>query len=308
VTRATIDIALAAWNGERYLPAMLDSIAAQTYGDWRLVVRDDGSTDNTVAIIETFARRFPNKVVLVKDGEGRLRATGNFAAAARACDASYVAFADQDDVWLPHKLELAMARMVDAERQCGVDAPVLVHTDLRVVDEELNEIAPSFVRHMKLDPVAGAKLERLLVRNIATGCTMLCNRALIDVALPLPSGALLHDTWFALVAACFGSILFVEVPTVLYRQHADNAVGAGGVWSVRRWGSVGVRERVKRRYAQARAMSDHFDGRLPAWSRAVLDDFAELEYQGPWKRALRMFAKGYRDHGLIRTAAAALLG
>ncbi|WP_207000513.1 glycosyltransferase family 2 protein [Trinickia mobilis] len=309
MTRATIDIALATWNGERYLAAMLESIATQTYADWRLVARDDGSSDGTCAIVEAFARRFPGKVEVVKDGKGRLGAAGNFTAAASVCGAAYVAFADQDDVWLPQKLELAMDRMVDSERQLGAGVPVVVHTDLRVVDDALNEIAPSFVRHMRLDPVAGAKLERLLVRNIATGCTMLCNRALVDMALPVPAEAPLHDWWFVLVAACFGSVVFVDEATVLYRQHAANVVGAGGAWSMRRWAThARARERVRRRYAQARAMSARFSGGLAPQARVVLDNFAELEFQGLWKRTWQMFAKGYRDHGFVRTAAAALLG
>ncbi|CAN0618908.1 rhamnosyltransferase [Burkholderia multivorans] len=309
MTSANIDIALATWNGERYLPAMLESIAAQTFGNWRLVVRDDGSTDGTCAIVDAFARRFPGKVEIVKDGEGRLGAAGNFAAAAKVCDAAYVAFADQDDVWLPRKLELAMAGMVDSERQLGAGVPVVVHTDLRVVDEALNEIAPSFIRHMRLDPVGGAKLERLVVRNIATGCTMLCNRALVDMALPVPSEAPLHDWWFVLVGACFGAVVFINEATVLYRQHAANVVGAGGAWSMRRWGThTRARERTRRRYAQARGVSAYFGGRLSPQAQMVLDNFAALEHQGLWTRTWRIFTKGYRDHGFVRTAAAALLG
>ena len=304
-----IDIALATWNGERYLAAMLESIAAQNYPYWRLVVRDDGSSDGTAAVLESFARRFPGKTEIVKDSKGRLGAAGNFAAVAAVCVAQYVAFADQDDVWLPHKLEIAMAHMTGLEHEYGIGVPVLVHTDLRVVDEVLNQIAPSFVRHMRLDPIAGAALERLLVRNIATGCTMLCNRALIYQALPLPAEAMLHDWWFALVATCLGSVAFIDEPTVLYRQHAANAVGAGGVWTLRRWNRyMRLRERVRRRYAQARALSARVDEYLDPGARTIIDRFAQLEDQRVWRRTWNIVTQGYRDHGLIRTAICALFG
>lgn len=309
MTSANIDIALATWNGERYLPAMLESIAAQTFANWRLVVRDDGSTDGTRAIVEAFARRFPGRVEWLTDDRGRLGAAGNFAAAALACRADYVAFADQDDVWLPEKLELTMASMAATERRLGAGVPVAVHTDLRVVDEALNEIAPSFVRYMKFDPVAGARLERLLVRNVATGCTMLCNRALIEMALPLPPGAVIHDWWCALVAACFGALEFVDVPTMLYRQHAANTIGAVGAWSFARWGGHGkASAKVESRYAQARTIRSHFAGGLTPEVLAAIDGYAALGNFGMLKRAWHAFAGGYRDHGFVRTAAAVIYG
>ncbi|MGF6781106.1 glycosyltransferase family 2 protein [Paraburkholderia sp. GAS334] len=306
---AVIDIALATWNGARYLPEMLESINAQTFPDWRLVVRDDGSADATRSIIDAFAARFPTKVTIVEDVDGRLGAAGNFNAATRVCTAPYVAFADQDDFWLPEKLDVTLKRMLEIEHLHGASMPVLVHTDLRVVDVTLGEIAPSYVGLMRLDPVAGTRLERLLMRNVVTGCAMLSNRALVDLATPLPSGAVLHDWWFALVASCVGSVEFVNLPTILYRQHSDNAIGTGGAWSIQQRGAVaGARGAVRRRYRQAEALLSRIGAHLTPRSQKVLTDYIRLEHQGLCGRAWRIFRRGYWDHGMLRTIAAVLWG
>ena len=141
-------------------------------------------------------------------------------------DADYFMFCDQDDVWNPDKIEITLKRMQKVEKK-NPKKPVLVHTDLEVVDQNLNSLGASFVRYRALDAKITA-INRLLVQNNVTGCTMMINRPLLEKALKLSniSAIAMHDWWFSLVASLFGEISFIDQATIKYRQHGDNVVGA----------------------------------------------------------------------------------
>lgn len=220
----TVDVLLATYNGARFLPEQLTSIQAQTYRDWRLIVRDDGSTDGTPSIIEAFAQRHGDRVRILRDGRPRLGACANFAATLEASDADYFMFCDQDDVWLPHKIAQTLAEMRRAEQGAEPGAPCLVHTDLRVVDEALASIADSFVRYQRMDP-AHCTPRDLLSMNQVTGCATMVNRSLLAMALPFPAEVVVHDWWCAVLSGS-GRRAFIDAPTLLYRQHAVNQIGA----------------------------------------------------------------------------------
>lgn len=223
----TVDILLATYNGARFLPEQLASIQAQTHPDWRLLVRDDGSTDGSLAIIEEFTQRHSAKVRVLRDGRERLGARGNFAALLEASDAPYFMFCDQDDVWLPDKVADLLRALQAVEQRRGADTPILVHSDLIVADEQLRVLHRSFWRRARLlEPSAHRPPIRLSLRNYVTGCASIGNAALSRAALPIPSEAHMHDWWVALVAAVLGEIAEHENPTVLYRQHQSNDLGA----------------------------------------------------------------------------------
>lgn len=223
-----VDVLLATFNGARYLEKQLDSILAQTHQNFRLLVSDDGSTDATLNILESYRTRFGHRMVILPyAGRGR-GVTRNFENLMLASQqeglAEWAAFADQDDVWLPHKLEVLLREMAALERAIGSEKPCLVHSDLTVVDENLETIAPSFIEYQQMDP-AGCSPLSLLSVNQVTGCATLVNRALLSVALPIPPQAILHDWWCALVSGC-GRRSYLHTPLVLYRQHGANQVGA----------------------------------------------------------------------------------
>ena len=221
-----IDILLATWNGQRYLAEQIDSILTQTFTDWRLLIRDDGSTDGTPDIIKRYVSENPDRIAVIENSERGLGARGNFARLMEHSTADYVMFSDQDDVWLPHKTERLMEAMEALEKQHGRDTPTLVHSDLKVVGPDLEEWYPSFINYQSLNPGFGRCLNRLLVQNVVTGCASLCNRELIERARPVPEQSFMHDWWIALVAGAFGRIMFIDESMVLYRQHGANALGA----------------------------------------------------------------------------------
>lgn len=221
----TIHILCATFNGARWLPEFIASVQAQTHRDWHLWFKDDGSTDDTRAIIAAAAAHDPARISVHHDAPVGLGAAASFAWLWDALDpaAPYVAFADQDDVWMPQKLARSLAVLRDAERDTA--GPVLVHTDLVVVDDERREIAPSFVRYAGV-PFGDRPLRHAVIWNGATGCTMLLNRALRHRAGPMPADVPMHDWWIACVAAAVGRTVALDEPTLWYRQHATNAVGA----------------------------------------------------------------------------------
>lgn len=228
-----IAILLPTWNGERFLRAQVDSLLAQDYPDFIIVCRDDGSRDTSPALIAEYAARLPQRFHVVPADGRNLGASGSFGfllgyvlahKAELGLESAWVMPSDQDDVWHPQKLRLSMARM-QALEAAHPGLPLLVHGDLEVVDEALASIAPSFVRYQGLEPLRNS-LARLLVSNTVTGCTALCNEALLRRALPIPSAAVMHDWWLALVAGAFGRLSFIDEPLLLYRQHGANTIGA----------------------------------------------------------------------------------
>jgi glycosyltransferase involved in cell wall biosynthesis len=221
-----VDILLATYNGERFIACQLESILSQMDDGCRLLIRDDGSSDGTLAVVRRFVAERPDRIVLLDQGTPRLGACGSFGRLLEFSDADYVVLCDQDDVWLPGRIAKPLTRIKELERDLGVNTPVLAHTDLVVVDENLNTIAPSFWSYSNLDPHRGSRLNRLLIQNVVTGCATVINRALAQRASPIPASTPMHDWWLALVAAAFGRIEAIPEKTVLYRQHSGNRLGA----------------------------------------------------------------------------------
>jgi glycosyltransferase involved in cell wall biosynthesis len=287
---SAIDILLATCNGASYLPEQLDSLLAQTCRGWRLLVRDDGSSDGTREILENYRSRHPDVIIIIPDEGQNLGACGNFSRLLEQADAPYVMFCDQDDVWLPDKIELTLAAMRELERQHGAETPQLVHTDLMVVDGRLNRLGDSLWLFQCTEPQRLTKLNRLLMQNFATGCTVMINRALRDLAVPVPVEALMYDWWLALVATAFGRVAAVERPTVLYRQHGRNDIGAArwsflaNVWflfvSERRRAAIALLDAaLASQECQATAFVDRYEERLPSAQREMLHAFCSLRRQ-----------------------------
>ena len=145
----------------------------------------------------------------------------------KASSADYVCFADQDDVWLPDKVSRTKQAMDQLESRWGTKVPLLVFTDLQVVDEQLNMLYQSFWTYMNIDPDRMDRLPELMVQSVVTGCTAMLNRPLLELSLRMPAGAFMHDRWIGLLASFLGKSSMVRAQTVLYRQHQHNVLGTG---------------------------------------------------------------------------------
>jgi len=223
----TVLILMSTYNGSQYLPEQLESILAQSHQAWTLLIRDDGSSDATRSLIEEFSRR-DARIALLRDDAGNLGAWASFGrllTAASAAKERYFFFSDQDDVWIQNKIEVQLRALRAAEEKSGERTPVLVHSDLELVDETLRTIHPSFRDFQRVSYDEADPLGTLLIHNAVVGCTAGFNRALLEFAVPLPSGSP-HDWWLALSAAAVGQISQLPEPTVRYRQHGQNAIGA----------------------------------------------------------------------------------
>ena len=218
-----ISILLATYNSEKYIREQINSILAQTYQDWRLVVRDDLSMDSTEEIIKGYISRYQDKIsILDNHGESK-RAYLNFVELLKNVESEYYMFCDHDDGWLPNKIEISMQRMNEVEKP---NVPVIVHTDMKVVDQDLNIIHDSFWAYSRLLPERTSFKEMVLC-NSSNGCTMLFNHKAKEVSIPNIAYATMHDMLVnQSVAANGGIISAIYEPTVLYRQHIDNVVGA----------------------------------------------------------------------------------
>jgi hypothetical protein len=223
--RRSVAILLSTYNGESFLATQLRSYLSQTHDDWTLHWRDDGSADASVQVVGQFAAEVGNARCIFRDEAGQRRATSSFLAllrAARGSNAAYFAFSDQDDVWLPEKLERGVAaldRVSGAEPALYCARRILVDADLR------RQYVPGGLHRPPGFPAA-------LTQNIAPGCTMMLNRAAADLVLDSqPPETTWHDWWcYLIVAAAGGRVLTDRTATMLHRQHANNLVGEPRSW------------------------------------------------------------------------------
>lgn len=219
-----VTILMATYNGIKYISEQLNSIKNQTLSNWELIVRDDGSKDGTKEYMEGQSQ-LDKRITILEDKFGPTGSPQkNFARlldhVAKSSTANYIFFTDQDDVWLPNKLEnfLNVAQ--------NVKSPCLVHSDLTVVDSTLNVINPSFFSQMGLPRNSSKGILYYAFQNNVTGCACMFSSSLLKSATPVPERVLMHDWWLAMVTSINGTIEFYPESTVCYRQHDKNSVGA----------------------------------------------------------------------------------
>lgn len=220
-----VAILLSTFNGELFLSEQIESILYQTYNDWMLYVRDDGSTDTTPHIIDDYCRKFSNKIVKINDSLGNLGSMGSFMYMLSSVESDHYMFCDQDDVWLPFKIEKTISKMRNIESE-NFDKTILVFTDLILVDFNLKPICNSMWQYLKMNPDNALNFYTTTCLSTVTGCTMMLNRKLREMVLPFPASARMHDWWISLNAVHYGVVDYISEPTIYYRQHNNNAIGA----------------------------------------------------------------------------------
>jgi glycosyltransferase involved in cell wall biosynthesis len=223
-----IDILLSTYNGEKYIEEQLNSILNQTNTQWKVIIRDDGSSDNTLKIIDDYARYYPDKFFLLKDNKGNLGSTLSFSELIQNCSGEYIMLCDQDDVWLNNKVEITAKEMSNLEMNFG-NIPLMVFTDLKLVDKDLVLLSDSMIKSQKLDISVIDNPVKIAALNVVAGCTIMINRTAVRCVLPLTSKNIIHDQWMAVNISKYGKISYLPYPTILYRQHSNNVVGSNKI-------------------------------------------------------------------------------
>lgn len=218
-------ILLATYNGEKYLEQLLDSLIIQTYQDFVCYIHDDGSTDDTVAIIEKYCQKDQQRFCIV-EGEKQGGAKQNFFYLLYHVinRHQYIMFCDQDDVWIDDKIEKSVRAIEKLEQER--EEPCLVYCDMKVVDEKLNVISDSFLQYNALI-CKHITFDRAIMKCYAAGCSMVINNKLAKLlVIKENKEVIMHDWWAMMLAAAVGKIGRISEPLLLYRQHQDNTLGA----------------------------------------------------------------------------------
>lgn len=215
-----ISIAMATYNGEKYLREQLTSIINQTYKNFELIICDDFSTDNTKNILQEYANK--DSRIKLHFNITNLGFKKNFENTINYCTGKYIAFCDQDDIWEPYKLEIALekiqnydiycsnALLVD-ENNCTLNTTMMDYLNIKYIPKNIQNISKHIIHH-----------------NICQGTTMLCNSDFIKKNLPIPDSFPYHDWYFALLAANENGIIYDELNTIRYRQHSNTITGKKG--------------------------------------------------------------------------------
>jgi glycosyltransferase involved in cell wall biosynthesis len=304
--RTEVAIGLAVFNGARYLREFLDSLLAQTESNFRLVVSDNASTDETREILEAYSPRFRHPILILPSPARTTSAVLNFARVTNFIEADYLMYADADDVWYSNKVESSLRTIKRHENIYGSDKPILMHSDLEVVDRDLRCIAPSYWRYQNIDP-SRIELRQILMRNCVTGCTTILNKALLLIARPIPEEAIMHDHWCALTAAAFGHIVSFRTPLLAYRQHGANDTGAsrwGLRFLIRRMLEISSdkspRKAVDAKVRQAKAFLERNADALSYDQRQILLALATLHSHNALSRRFTLIQHRLFDDGFVR--------
>lgn len=303
---SSVAVLLAAYNGARFIESQIQSIfSSELKIPLSVVVGLDPSTDATLEVLNSID---DERMSVVYNDTPSGGAKYNFARlvdCALSLPDRYYAFSDQDDVWDSDRLAIGVELLKDHESRLGANVPLLVFSDSRVVDENLAVVNPSFMATEKLDPVTAEHFNRLIVQNVGQGCTFMFNRALLELAAPVPSSARMHDHWFMLVACAFGKVIYVNKPLLSYRQHSNNVVGAAGYGVVkallRVWkGSRAIRASLASSQQQAEVFARRYEQELGQERYDFMMRFAGLPQLGFWARRSFLYKHGIRMSGTLR--------
>lgn len=299
-----VEVLLATYNSEKFLREQLNSLLAQTYQDFVILVRDGGSTDATLTILEEFRSAHPDKFRLIPSN-GRSGFLENFSHLLDAGSAEYSFFCDHDDIWMPDKIEKTLKKLWDLEKQYGVTSPCCVHCDLAVIDEtgKIKNNSLHKAWHMGTTPEeSGYPVDMPLF-----GCTLAFNKCLKEKALPIAENCVYHDAWFARIAWHFGHIGFVSAPLIQYRIHRTNvSCGTSSGYPAvlfRYVKNLQMSRKILRRNLldPLEVFLERYSDELSGYHRKRLQAFAKWRQYGVVRRLYYMLKYKIYANGLIRT-------
>jgi len=299
-----ISILMATYNGERFIKEQIESLLEQTVSDYKLYISDDNSTDSTYEIAQGYARKHPEKIFVSQNENNLGGAKQNFIQMMITHIDEYIMLCDQDDVWLPGKIEKSLHKMKELEDCHGISKPILIYTDLNVVDENLNVISTSY---FKTEDINNEKktLNKIVARNITTGCTVMYNRALADLINVTPEHMIMHDWWLTLIACAFGELGTIYEPTILYRQHSDNEIGIVKVKTLSHMLHKLINYKEAKRvlndtYAQAASLLKIYNDKLSNEQKEFLNKFCDIPNHNKINRWILICRLGVLKKGILR--------
>lgn len=214
-------VLLASYNGEKYIKDQLDSIINQTYKNWKLVIRDDGSKDKTVPILNEYKEK-DERIKVLEDSKGNLGFLKNFEELLFNVDEEFVLFSDQDDFWLKNKLEKFVEKISKLDEEI-LSKPLLIHCNSSVCNSRLEVLKKEFL-DSKL--VKEKNSNAYFFEYMVQGATIMVNKEMIKESIPFLKNVTLHDRYFHLLSQFLGTRIFIDESLVKYRQHERNEIGA----------------------------------------------------------------------------------
>lgn len=281
-----VAILMSTYNGASYLKQQIDSIIKQTNSTWHLYIRDDGSTDNTAEIIAEYADKYPNITFFNKNNITNIGITKSFMTLLRNVDADYYMFCDQDDIWNEDKIQISLQTLLNNNVQ---NSPACLFTELQVVDRHLHPLTLMNNKNIWFDFI------HFLFGNCVTGCTMMINQPLKDI-LRIDDTKLnqiyLHDWWIALVAAAFGKLIYINKPTIKYRQHGSNVEGSkrDNLFTLlqRAINLEGDQEGLIRIFKMDKEFNRLFGNQITGKNKAYLESYSSLFTTGSFLNNLKL--------------------
>ncbi|PZR19819.1 MAG: hypothetical protein DI539_12690 [Flavobacterium psychrophilum] len=287
-----ISVALATYNGGKYIYDQLISIINQTLPPTEIIIADDCSKDNTIQIIQDIQKDHPFIKLFINDkNKGPIK---TFEVAISKCNSDYVALCDQDDIWELDKLEISLKELKSIE---DVNKPSMVFTDLKMMDSKGNLTGQTFWETQGLNP---EKMDfyRTLFLNSVTGCAAVFNKKMKDELAEIPVGVEMHDYWMALIALGVGKLKPLYVPTVKYRSH-ENSVTIKDEISfsqrVKKFINIisgGDKEYMRSNFEQAELFLDIYGDRLDSQTKKQLIDFIKLKDK--WALYRNLYIGGFK--------------
>ncbi|MDU1138075.1 glycosyltransferase family 2 protein [Enterocloster bolteae] len=285
-TNPPIDILLPTFNGAKYLNDQVRSIMSQTYENLCLIIRDDGSTDDTIELLTAFKKTYGSKIELILDNYGNLGTAKSVMKLMEHSNAPFIMLSDQDDVWYEYKVECLIKKILNYSKKEG-GMPLLVASDSRLVDADRNRIGKSFVKNDGIN-MKRIYFSNILQMNIVQGASCIFNRELLELIMKfdnMPEG-IYQDYWLALTASAFGKIFYYKKPLMDYRQHGNNAVGVSRNISELKWwtGTEADRKQLALRHyltinkKRCREVKSIWGSKLSARNKQILDYYSSNPY------------------------------
>lgn len=302
-----IHIIMCTYNGEKYIKEQIESILHNSTTDWRLYISDDGSTDSTYALASEYAKDYPQKIILtthINVADPSIHFLEKIKDISMIMqDDDYIMLCDQDDIWYNNKIELTLKHMSNLVMKNSNEMPLLVCTDVEVVNEKKEQLSRSF-RRMIHYSINKLDIAHLLMEHKAQGCTIMINKALADKIRKLPKVNTIHDMWLEMIAVTMGKMDYVDEPTMAYRRYAEQyTAGEMRFWKMVLEQMKHMKEQKYMVYGMAQQTQEFlriYGEELACECRELIETFATLEQQGFWQKRFNIIKYHMWKTGVIR--------